>query len=300
MGGGVTLLAAIVAFAGVGFTDSSQPPQSGSITAYVVQAVIAPAGDVRVTETVTYALDPETGHEFVRTIPMWDTLPDGRRWLHPVTVEAVTADGAPVPFDTTESDASVAVRVSAPAPPTSGTRDYVIVYSVTGALRSLQGTDLADGNPYGFAVGDVEFSWDFIGRDSALPKSNVRITISGPGPVLAGQCIDGGLGAELTLPGEAADTPAQGCTDRISGSEMTVRAPYVPASQGLAVVMAFPGQAFTTSFAPIIEEPSLGRFLVPALLILALAALVVVVVIVLRRRGRAAPPSVVANERGSR
>ena len=297
--GGVTLLVALLAAAGVGVAAASPPPQSGSITAYVAQAVITPAGDVRVTETITYALDPGTGHELVRTIPSWDALPDGRRWLHPVTVETATVDGAPVPFDIAESDAAVEVTVSAPDPATSGTRDYAIVYSVTGALRSLEGADLAAGNPYGFAVGDVEFSWDFIGRDWDVPKSNVRMTIAGPGPILAGQCIDGGLRAASTIPGESAEEPAQGCTDRISGSEMTVRAPFVDSGQGLAVVVAFPGQAFTTSFAPVIEEPSLGRFLVPGILVLMLAALVVVAVIVLRRRRRVTPPSVVAQGPGS-
>ena len=299
MGGGGTILATLLAVAGVGFTASSPPSQSAAITAYVVEADITPAGDVRVIETITYDLDPATSDELVRTIPLRDELPDGRQWLHPVTVETVTVDGAPVPFGITESDAAVEVRVSAPDPATTGTRDYVIAYSVSGALRSLEGADLATGNPYGFAVGDVEFSWDFIGRDWAVPKSNVRVTISGPGPILAGQCIDGGLGAAVAMPGESSEVPAQGCTDRISGSEMTVRAPYVDASQGLAVVMAFPGQAFTTSFTPIIEEPPLGRFLVPGVLILALAALVVVAVIVLRRRRRLTPSSVAAQTPGS-
>lgn len=300
MGGGVALLAALLAVAGVGFTTSSQPPESGSITAYVVQAVVAPAGEVRVTETITYDLDPGTGHELVRTIPLWDELPDGRRWLHPVTVEAVTADGDPVAFEVTESDASVEVKVRGPEPATAGTRDYAIVYTVTGALRSLVGADLATGNPYGFSVGDVEFSWDFIGRDWALPLSNVRVTVAGPGPVLAGQCLDGGLGAPVMTPAESDEAPAQGCTDRISGSEMTVRAPYVDAHQGLAVLMAFPGQAFTASFEPTIEEPSPARFLAPGVLILVLGALVAVVAIVLRRRRRMTPPSVVAEGPGSR
>jgi hypothetical protein len=300
MGGGVTLLAALLAVAGAGFTASSQPPQPGSVTAYVVQAAITPAGEVRVTETITYDLDPETGHELVRSISLWDELPDGRRWLHPVTVETVTADGDPVPFDIAESDASVDVKVNAPEPATSGTRDYAITYSVTGALRSLEAADLAAGNPYGFAVGDVEFYWDFIGREWAAPKSNVRVTIAGPGPILAGQCIDVGLGAALTVPGESAEPPAQGCTDRISGSEMTVRAPYVNAQQGLAVAIAFPGESFTTSFAPVIEEPSLGRFLVPGVLVITLTVLLVAAVIVLRRRRRMTPSSVVADGPGSR
>ena len=255
--------------------------QSERVTSYDVAATVTAEGSLDVTETISYDFGTaEDRHGIYRLIPEWSELPDGNRWMHPVTLESVSMDGAPVPFETSQDGALFEVKIGDPDMTISGEHVYEISYAVDGALRSMTAEDLAAGNPYGFAPGDVELYWDFIGDGWGVDIYQAQVIVTGPGSVLAAQCFTGYYG----------DTA--GCNDRISGDSVTFRQGTLFPYQGLTAVIAYPGSAFTTPPAMRIESMPLsqdaGRVFFPVALVLSLIALVVpsLVVLALRRRIR--------------
>ena len=187
---------------------------------------------------------------------------------------------SPVPFETSQDGALLEVRIGDPDVTITGAHVYEISYAVDGALRSMTPEDLATANPYGFAPGDVELYWDFIGDGWGVDIYQAQVIVTGPGPVLAAQCFTGYYG----------DTA--GCNDRISGDSVTFRQGALFPYQGLTGVIAYPGSAFTTPPVMRVESMPLsqdaGRVFFPIALILSLIALVTpsLVVLALRRRIR--------------
>lgn len=250
-----------------------------SVAAYDVTATISPDGLLTVTEAIAYDFGSEQRRGIFRTIPVEDELPDGSRWIHPVTVQSVTMDGAPVRFEVTDQGALLEIRIGDPDVTITGEHVYAVTYSVEGALRAFTADDLAGGNPYGFATGDVELYWDFIGDGWGVPIDRANVEVSGPGPVLAAQCFTGGFG----------DTGA--CTDRIVGDTAQFRQPGLAPGEGLTVVIAYPGSAFTVAPMRVIEQPSIGNSpgrILPVSGVLALIALLAppITAALMRRRIR--------------
>lgn len=252
-----------------------------SISAYTVDAVVGADGSMRVTETIVYDFgDAQDRHGIYRTIPQWDELDDGMRWIHPINVESVSMDGTAVPYEITESGAVIEVRVGSPDVTITGTHEYTLTYVVDGALRTFSEADLAPGNPFGFAPGDAELYWDFVGLDWGVPISDVRVDVTGPGQVLAAECFAGAAGN------------AGQCADRISGTSVTFRSPLLLPYEALTAAVAFPGSAFTTPPVMRVESMPLsqdaGRVFFPTALVLSLVALIgpSIVILILRRRLR--------------
>ena len=254
---------------------------SERVTSYDVAATVTADGSLDITETIAYDFGTaEDRHGIYRLIPEWSELPDGNRWMHPVTLESVSMDGAPVPFETSQDGALFEVKIGDPDVTITGSHVYEISYAVDGALRSMTAEDLASGNPYGFTAGDVELYWDFIGDGWGVDIYQAQVIVTGPGSVLAAQCFSGYYG----------DTA--GCNDRISGDSVTFRQGALFPYQGLTAVIAYPGSAFTTPPVMRVESMPLsqdaGRVFFPVALILSLIALVTpsLVVLALRRRIR--------------
>jgi uncharacterized membrane protein YgcG len=253
---------------------------SERIGPYEVAAVVSPDGDLAITETITYHFGEGERRGIFRLIPMWSELPDGTRWMHPVTLESVSMDGGSVPYETSQDGALFEVKIGDPDATITGAHVYEISYAVEGALRSMTSEELAATNPYGFAPGDVELYWDFIGDGWPVSIYQAEVIVSGPGPVLAAQCYSGYYG----------DTA--GCNDRISGDSVTFRKASSLPYQGLTAVVAYPGSAFTTppvrriEAMPLSEDAS--RVFFPVALTLSLVALIApsLIILVLRRRIR--------------
>ena len=250
-----------------------------SIRAYDVTAVVSSDGTMTVTESIAYDFGADARRGIFRTIPVEDELPDGLRWIHPVTIREVTMDGAPAPYVTTDLGALLEVRIGDPDITITGEHVYSITYVVEGALRAMTAEELSESNPYGFTAGDVELYWDFVGTAWEVPIDFATVAVRGPGAVLAAQCFTGAYGGTLS------------CTDRITGDVAEFRQPGLLPGEALSVVMAFPGSAFTTPPVRIIEQAPLssspGRIL-PFSAVLALIALIAppVTAALLRRRIR--------------
>ena len=250
-----------------------------SIAAYDVTARVGADGSLSITEVISYDFGSDSRRGIFRTIPMWSELPDGSRWMHPVTVQSVEMDGSPAPYLTSQEDPFLEIRIGDPDVTITGSHEYVITYVVDGALRTMSAEDLADGNPYGFAAGDVELYWDFVGTGWSVTIARAFVEVSGPGPVLAAQCFTGTYGSAL------------GCTDRIVGDTAQFRQGELYPGEGLTTAIAYPGSAFTTPPMRVIESAPLSRSpgqLLPISLGLALVFLVIapVTALLMRRRIR--------------
>lgn len=248
-----------------------------SISSYDVQAQVTPDGLMHVTETIAYDFGTEQRHGIFRTLPVEDGLPDGSRWVHPVTVESVTMDGGTVPYDLSQSGMLLEVKIGEPDRTITGQHAYVLSYTVQGALRTMTADELAASNPYGFSPGDVELYWDFIGTGWDVGMDAVRVQVTGPGNVLAAQCYRGTYGSR------------DPCHDRILGASVT----FVPAAlspgEGLTGVIAYPGSAFTTPPVRTITAPTIAESpdrVLPIGLVVALILLVLPIALVLVLRGR--------------
>jgi len=250
------------------------------ITSYDVAATVQADGSLEVVETISYAFSGDDRHGIYRLIPMWSELPDGTRWMHPATLQSVSMDGGSVPYETSEDDPFLEVKIGDPDVIIAGEHVYEISYVVEGALRTMTAEELAAGNPYGFNPGDVELYWDFIGNGWGVDIYQAQVDVTGPGAVLAAQCYSGYYGETA------------GCNDRISGDTVTLRKASLFPYQGLTVVVAYPGSAFTTPPVRRIEAMPLSgdasRVFFPVALTLSLVALVApsLIVLVLRRRIR--------------
>ncbi|MFM8772681.1 MAG: DUF2207 domain-containing protein, partial [Actinomycetota bacterium] len=258
------------------------------IREFAVDATVNPDGTMQVVERITYDFDFEQRHGIYRLIPVWDELPDGSRWIHPVSVQDVTMDNGSVPYEISESGAYLEVKVGDPDTTITGIHEYVISYSVEGVMRGLTAEDLAAGNPYGFSVGDAELYWDFTGDGWDVWMADVVVRVSGPGAVLAAQCFRGSYGQ--TNP----------CQDRIQGDSVQFATSGLTSYEGMTGVVMFPGTAFSApqvrrvEAAPLSERP--GDVFIHYGLAAAVVGLVApaLIVLALRRRLRRVPvPSAV-------
>jgi len=250
-----------------------------TIAAYDVTARVGADGSLSVTEVIAYDYGTAARRGIIRAIPLQSELPDGSVWLHPVRVDAVTLDGAPVPYDESTDGSLLSIRIGDPDATGTGERTYAITYVVDGALRTMTAEDLANGNPYGFMPGDVELYWDFIGTGWSVAIARAFVEVSGPGPVLAAQCFTGTYGAAL------------GCTDRIVGDTAQFRQGELPPGEGLIAAIAYPGSTFTTPPMRVAEAPPLSRSpgrVLPVAAVLAVIAFLVPVVAAALTRRRAA------------
>jgi hypothetical protein len=170
-------LAALLWLAAPASADSER------IGPYDVVAEVSPEGELAITETITYHFAEGERHGIFRLIPMWSELPDGKRWMHPAMVTSVSMDGGPVPYEISQDGALLEVRVGDPDVTITGEHVYSISYVVEGALRSMTAEELATANPYGFAVGDVELYWDFIGDGWPVDIYETQVRVRGPGQV---------------------------------------------------------------------------------------------------------------------
>ena len=98
---------------------------SERVTSYDVAATVTADGSLDITETIAYDFGAaEDRHGIYRPIPEWSELPDGNRWIHPVTLESVSMDGAPVPFETSQDGALLEVKIGDADTVINGPHDY--------------------------------------------------------------------------------------------------------------------------------------------------------------------------------
>ncbi len=250
-------LAALVAAAGWLLVTCIAPASAAvgeQITSYDVVLTIHRDGTLGVRETIDYDFaDVEGKHGIFRTIPVRVPYDDGNDRVYELTEVGVSSPtGAPSSVDRSESGGEVTLRIGDPDRTVSGRQEYVISYTVDGALNAFDDHD--------------ELYWNAIGAEWQAPILAATATVELPGTSTQQACFAGPVGSNLPC-GDIA--PAQG------GVAFTQPAGLAPYS-ALTVVVGLPKGDVTATGPHLEERWSLRGSLTPTPVTGALAGLVLV------------------------
>ena len=247
-----------------------------AIVEYQVTVRVLDDASMIVNERITYNAGTETErHGLVRELVTEDALEGDMRRVYGVELASITQDGSTAQIAVDESPGLLTIRIGDADVPITGLHTYAISYRVSQAL------DVND-------AGNVELYWDFVGNQWRLPIYRSEVTVLGPAPALAAECIEAityEYGCQVKLndgPGGATVLAASGDASPEAGGYLTG-------------AIAWPAAAFAATPQPqilepeqVIEDRRAGQVLPWAIGIAVLAILVPITVAVLlgRRRTR--------------
>jgi hypothetical protein len=105
-------IAALAVVAGIAAPTASA---AENISQYNVAVTLTPEAVMQVVETINYDFDGQLDrHGIQRDLVIQESLSGGGTQLYEITLDSITADGAPVPFTTTESGDFLSVRIGDP------------------------------------------------------------------------------------------------------------------------------------------------------------------------------------------
>ena len=137
-----------------------------SITSFVANINVTSEAKLEITERISYDFGTESKHGIYRDIPFKYSANGGNYNLK-LEVLAVTDDqGRSVPFSVSSSGRNQRIRIGDPDQLVSGTKEYVVSYTVERAIVYQQDYD--------------ELYWNVTGNDWLVPIQFVQTTISLP------------------------------------------------------------------------------------------------------------------------
>lgn len=171
--------------------------------------VIGADGVVDVTETVD-ADFLTARHGIYRYIPTQGRDTDGKAFSMSVDLKGVTMDGHDERADSTRSGDNLVWRVGDPNVTMTGTHEYVLKYSVTGAIGRFADFD--------------ELYWNVSGEGWDVPLPNVSATVTLPAGVqeLQSACYTGPYGSKESDCQIVAAEGQTGFVSKTAGKPMTI------------------------------------------------------------------------------
>lgn len=121
-------------------------------------------GDIFVEERILYDFENESRHGIFRDIPVRYKTPLGNRSVE-LDVESVARDGAPEPYDVS-GGGTVNLKIGDPDAYVTGPHEYVISYTVAGALNFFDTRD--------------ELYWNVTGNSWQVPMEQVSAAVTLP------------------------------------------------------------------------------------------------------------------------
>ncbi len=181
-------LAALVAAAGWLLVTGIAPASAAAgeqITSYDVVLTIHGDGTLGVRETIDYDFADVAGkHGIFRTIPVRVPYDDGNDRVYELTDVGVSSPtGAPSSVDRSESGGQVTLRIGDPDRTVSGRQEYVVTYTVDGALNAFDDHD--------------ELYWNAIGAEWQAPILAATARVELPGTSTQQACFAGPVGSNL-------------------------------------------------------------------------------------------------------
>lgn len=184
---GVVLALASLAFAGMLLATDRSPRER--VAALAVEAVVAPSGDVAVTETFTWDFDTATRRQLLRTIPT-DPAAGRPGWVPITDVAAVSLTASDEVSLEPASDVEVVV-IGAADQRITGAHDYRLTYTL--------------GSVAGGVAGAAEVDLDVVGTLSDVPVDGAVATVSVPGKLVGDDAVvvtSGVAGSRTALPAD--------------------------------------------------------------------------------------------------
>ncbi|MEO7979891.1 MAG: DUF2207 domain-containing protein [Sporichthyaceae bacterium] len=224
-----------------------------SITSYDVTLTVHEDGTLGVSESIAYDFGPNQRHGILRSIPTRVPFDkDNDRVYDLGDVQVTSSTGAPTEVDRSSSGGTTTLRVGNPDKTVSGRQDYLISYTVDGALNAFRDHD--------------ELYWNAIGIEWAVPISSASVVVVTPQPATQQACFAGPSGSSLPCGSAAA-----------SGARVTFGQPAgLAAYDALTVVVGLPKGSVTATGPRLVERPTLRRALTPTALTGTLAGLILV------------------------
>lgn len=213
---------------GVGFFPVPVDAQSAgeSIRSMHVDIFVTGEGTLKVEETIVYDFDAYERHGIYRTIPYSYTR-DGVKYNIRIDGVAVTdEDGSGYTIDVSRSGGEFTIRIGDPDLYVTGTKTYVIGYSVQRAINFFEDHD--------------ELYWNATGTEWSVPIDEASATVYFP----SGTDTDGFTHACYT---GAYGSDASDCTidDSFAGSVTFTSDVSFLSYEGMSVVVGFPKNIIT-------------------------------------------------------
>lgn len=221
------------------------PVRAETIDSFSATYTIGADAQVIVTETITYDFGAEEKHGIFRDIPTTHPEPATvwykKRYVD-LALTDVTMDGSSVPYEATDDSTQLSVKIGDPNTTISGVHEYVITYTLDGAL-----TYLSDGS--------AEFYWNVTGNGWEVPILGAEAIIAGDSSVQFTRkqfCYSGFVGE------------TNSCAHSVASSSYIFRTNNLPPGAGLTIAQEIDGSSVATV---VLERiPTLWLWLVGGLL----------------------------------
>jgi hypothetical protein len=214
-----------------------------SIPSYQARVDVRTDGSIHVRETIRYTFAGSEHHGIYRDLRTQfgydpDQTGSDKVRVYPVEDVKVSSPDAPDEVEVTDQGSITRIKIGSGSETVSGTKTYVLDYTVRGAFNRITSTSTADD---GSAVPPHdELYWNITGDEWLVPIESASVTVNAPAGPLAVQCFRGVRGSTDTCPAKA-------------GSPSTFSATNLQPGQGMSILLAYPTGTVSDA-APIIED----------------------------------------------
>jgi uncharacterized protein (TIGR04222 family) len=214
-----------------------------SIPSYAARVDVRADGSIHVRETIRYTFAGSDHHGIYRDLRTQfgydpDQTGSDKVRLYPVEDVKVSSPDAPDEVEVTDQGSITHIKIGSAGETVSGTKTYVLDYTVRGAFNRITTTSTADDGST-LAPHD-ELYWNITGDEWLVPIESASVTVNAPADPIAVQCFRG----------------VRGSTDTCSakgGSPSTFSATGLQPGQGMSILLAYPTGTVADA-APIIED----------------------------------------------
>ena len=176
----------------IGITPTVHADEAWTITAFHSYITVVTSSKLTVVEDISVDFSGLQKHGIFRTIPVRYRYNDTQDRLYQIDVQSVTkglpaADGIPIPWEytATTKDNYLVIQIGDPNVLITGPQEYVITYTVIGAMNSFSDHD--------------ELFWNVDGALWPVPKQLVTATVHIPsGSLQKSTCFEGKSGSQET------------------------------------------------------------------------------------------------------
>lgn len=197
------------------------------ISHFASQLTILPDTSLDIQETITY--DTDTAHHGIyRYLPLSLTTPDGKRQYHIQILAITDAQGRAYPYEQSNEEGNLTLKIGDPDSTFVGTREYMIHYQVDHALT---------GQPE-----SAELYWDITGEGWSFPIETAEVHLLSPSAGITRLvCYTGAYGSTQqqcrTVATSETDQTVSTTTRLQPGDNFTIRANLSPQND-----LVFPSQ----------------------------------------------------------
>jgi uncharacterized protein (TIGR04222 family) len=213
-----------------------------SIPSYQARVDVRSDGSIHIRETIQYTFAGSDHHGIYRDLRTQFTYdPDGtgtgKVRVYPVEDVKVGSPDAPADAEVQNQGSITHIKIGSPDKTVSGTKTYVLDYTVRGAFNRIT-TESTDGGTT--VPPHDELYWNITGDEWVVPIQSASVTVNASAAPIAVQCFRGVRGSTDTC-------QAQG------GTSSTFSTTDLQPGQGMSILLAYPTGTVRDA-APIIED----------------------------------------------